>query len=729
MPSRDPSDVQERINQLIEENREKQKELKEKNAEIREVTREIDRIHSSTSWKITRPVRKIGPAIRSYMRLIRNLRNGFYAIARTNGSYLFIYRAIGFIVRRTIPRYSPRFTSRETHEILKIKKAYTLDIRAVTVIIPSYNDYELLAKCLSSINRTVDSSRVDIVIVDDASSDQAHIDFLESIDQKNVRVIFKQENGGFAKTVNVGLKSAESGDVVILNSDTTAKKLWLESLQYAAYLDEKTGIVGPKLLYPDGSIQHAGLHRNLGAPEWFDHYYRFKPSWYAPANVPNYVIGVTGACMYIKREVIQKTGYLDERYPMEFEDLDYCLRAWDEGFRSYYYPMAVLTHHESGTRDTKKGTREKESQRYFWEKWGDWFDGRNVLNEEGKTRIIYVLQSTAVGGGHRIVFEHLNWLQKLGFDVELYALEGQPGWFPLNVEVKKFENYQQLVSALEKEEAIKVATWWETMEPVWLASIKKGIPVFFVQDIESSYYKDDQYMQQFVLSKYRYEFKYFTTSGVNERALMDMGVKPEVIPCGIDLEIFKPTKDDREKNVLLSVGRGHYLKNLAMTMDAWKGITSNQPALWMYGIEPHLAEGLENVEYFDRPSDAEVNILYNRATVFIQSSIHEGFCLPILEAMAAGAPVICTDAHGNADFCEDEKNCLMVEQGDVDGLRAAVVRLFSDEHLQERLRQEGYKTASEYSWPVVMMQVKEFYQGISGISPEVHESVLLEAQD
>ena len=65
--------------------------------------------------------------------------------------------------------------------------------------------------------------------------------------------------------------------------------------------------------------------------------------------------------------------------------------------------------------------------------------------------------------------------------------------------------------------------------------------------------------------------------------------------------------------------------------------------------------------YFERPSDERVNELFNEATVFVQTSIHEGFCLPLLEAMAAGTPVVSTDAHGNRDFCRHEENCLIAD--------------------------------------------------------------------
>ena len=149
-------------------------------------------------------------------------------------------------------------------------------------------------------------------------------------------------------------------------------------LQYATSRGDDIGIVGARLLYPDGRIQFAGTVRNRGAPEWFDHRYRFKPGGWGPARLPGPVLAVTGACMYLTRAMLDRVGPLDERYPMAYEDVDWCLRAWQAGFRVMYYPAAVLDHHESVTRGTELGERELASQRLFWERWGDFFDARNV---------------------------------------------------------------------------------------------------------------------------------------------------------------------------------------------------------------------------------------------------------------------------------------------------------------------------------------------------------------
>ena len=139
-----------------------------------------------------------------------------------------------------------------------------------------------------------------------------------------------------------------------------------------------------------------------------------------------------------------------------------------------------------------------------------------------------------------------------------------------------------------------------------------------------------------------------------------------------------------------------------------------RPQFWLFGIEPTIVEDFEqgsaeSVTYHVRPSDAEVNELLNTCTLFLQTSEHEGFCLPILEAMSAGAPVVCTNAHGNVDFCVDGENCLM-PPSDRRSVREAVERVLTDADLRERLREGGRKTAAEYAWPRKLDELDAFYR-------------------
>jgi GT2 family glycosyltransferase len=624
-------------------------------------------------------------------------------------------RVLTYPLRFTPLRARLRLGSRIENAQAKARRWYRANGRPVTVVIPTYGDPRYVADCVASVRRTTKRERVRIVVADDASAPE-HVAALRAIDGID-ELVLGDENAGFAANANRGLRVADpSHDIVLLNADTVALRSWLECLQRDAYDEDGVGIVGAKLVYPDGRIQHAGVHRNRDAPVWFDHRFRFKPADHGPANVSADVLAVTGACMYVRREVIARVGLLDERYPMAYEDVDWCLRAWAAGYRVVYSPAATLRHLESVTRGTQLGARERASQNAFWERWGDFFDRREVRTAGGRLRVIYVTEDTGVGGGHRDIFEHVNRLRARGHDARVFSLGGQPDWFDLRAPVTTFEDYDALARALALEDAIKIATWWNTAAPVWQASIARGIPVFFVQDVETSYYPTHELMRDRVMASYQHEFAYMTISGCNRDRLRDFGVEAVLIPPGIDLETFRPLGAQRREDMLLALGRSNPLKNLPLTVSAWKALAKPRPELWLFGIERELGDRY-GARYVTAPSDEGVNELFNAATVFVQTSTHEGFCLPPLEAMATGAAVVCTDAHGNRDFCVDGENCLMPEATTA-AVSAAIARLLADPELRARLGEAGRRTAQDYAWERRIDELEAFLVGLASAASE-----------
>ncbi|MEA2220485.1 MAG: hypothetical protein QOJ35_3111 [Solirubrobacteraceae bacterium] len=626
------------------------------------------------------------------------------------------WRIATFPIRFTPLRHRLRLGSLAETEQRRAASWYRDEGRPVSVVIPTYGDPRHVAEAVRSIRRTTQRGLVRIVVADDASpaADVAALQAIEGIDT----LILGERNAGFAANANRGLLAADRRhDVVLLNADVVARDRWLDCLQYAAYAADDIGIVGAKLLYPDGRIQHGGVHRNLGAPLWFDHRFRFKPADHGPANITMPVLAVTGACMYVKRAVLDELGPLDERYPMAYEDVDWCLRAWQAGYRVLYFPPATLDHLESVTRGKEVGERELASQAAFWARWGDFFDGRGarVRTPDGHLRVVYVTEDTGVGGGHRDIFEHMNRLAERGHDVSLFTLGDEPDWFELHAPVHTFEDYDELTAALSTLDAIKVATWWNTGSPVWAASVQRGIPVFFVQDIETSYYPDDERTRHAVLAGYRQEFRYMTISGWNADRLRELGLQSTLVPPGIDLDTFRPLDGaERRDDMLLALGRTNPLKNLPLTIAAWRAVGAGVE-LCLFGIEPRLGPE-HGARYVERPSDAEVNALFNAATVFVQTSTHEGFCLPPLEAMATGGAVVCTDSHGNRDFCVDGENCLMPEPT-VAAVSAAIARLLGDPQLRERLGEAGRVTAQDYAWERRIDELEAFLDDVAAARP------------
>jgi len=630
---------------------------------------------------------------------------------RYHGPRSVAWRIITFPLRFTPWRNRlgvPRLLDPTTFEA---RRWYRANGDPVALVIPSYRDADHVRVLVHSIRRTTTPDRVRIIVADDCSGAE-HLAALRAIE--GIEIVEGERNAGFAANVNRGLRAAgDELDVVVLNSDVVVRDDWLAVLQYASHEADYVGIVGAKLLYPDGRIQFAGTVRNLGALQWFDHRYRFRPANFGPASVPQPALAVTGACMYLRRSLIEQIGEFDERYPMAYEDVDYCLRSWQAGRRVNYAPAAVLEHRESVTRGAEVGERERESQRFFWSRWGEFLDARPVRTAEGRLRVVYVTEDTGVGGGHRDIFEHLNRLAARGHDVALYSLAGRPDWFDLRVPVRSFEDYGELVEALAPLEAIKVATWWNTAAPVWLASTVRGIPVYFVQDIETSYYPDDEYVRDSVIASYRHEFRYMTISSWNRDRLRELGLDAELIPPGLDLENFRPLPATaRRRDVVLAIGRSNPLKNFPLTLDAWRGLGEPRPQLRLFGVEPGLVEGQPGIVYERAPSDERVNELMCEAAIFVQTSTHEGFCLPALEAMATGAAVVCTDAHGNRDFCVDGENCLMPASR-IEDVRAAMRRLLADPALCERLGRAGIETAADYDWERRIDALERFLQDVA----------------
>jgi len=659
-------------------------------------------------------------------RALSNLRRRIYLTYRYYGLRTVLFRAITFPLRFTpLERRLRLRTHARDQELRRAVEWYRDHGRPVDIIIPSYRDAEHVRTLVRSISKTVRRGMARVIVTDDCSGPE-HVAGLRRIRGIDL-LLTAEQNGGFSVNTNRGLRASDGErDIVVLNSDVEALPSWLECLQYAAHRHEDVGIVGAQLQYPDGRIQFGGTLRNRDAPEWFDHRYRFKPSAWGPAEQTSPALAVTGACMYVRRQVIERIGLFDERYAMAYEDVDWCLRAWQAGFRVLYFPAAQLVHHESVTRGTEVGERERASQRLFWERWSDFFDARSVTAgtcegaddggpsaaaRDRRLRIVYVTEDTGVGGGHRDIFEHLNRLSERGHDVSLYTLGNPPEWFSLCVPVHSFADYNELSSALAEVDAIKVATWWMTAVPVWRASIPRGIPVYFVQDIETSYYPDHERARHAVLDSYRPEFRYMTISSWNRDRLRELDLEAELIPPGIDLQNFRPRPDvARREDMVLALGRSNPLKNLPLTLAAWTALKEPRPELCLFGIEPQLADA-EGVRYVDSPDDEQVNELFCQATVFIQTSTHEGFALPPLEAMAAGAAVLCTDAHGNRDFCLDGVNCLMPESSPP-AVRAALERLLADPALRARLGRAGLQTAQEYAWEQRIDALEAFFQRV-----------------
>lgn len=200
---------------------------------------------------------------------------------------------------------------------------------SVSIVIPLFNRYDLTTACL----RSLEYLDAEIVTVDNASTDATR-----TLDV----TIRNNSNMGFAHACNQGARAATGDVLVFLNNDTEVTAGWLFPL-CEQLTDPTVGIVGAKLVYADGSIQHAGVGVDFNQPFGLEAWNR-KDNWTDNARD---VDAVTGACLAIRADTFAVLGGFDEGYTNGYEDVDLSLSCLGAGLRVVYEPASVVVHHES----------------------------------------------------------------------------------------------------------------------------------------------------------------------------------------------------------------------------------------------------------------------------------------------------------------------------------------------------------------------------------------------
>jgi len=230
----------------------------------------------------------------------------------------------------------------------------------VSIIIPVFNKLDFTTRCMEGLSVNSGSAvPYEIILVDNASSDDTPA-YLQSL-QGDITVITNKRNLGFARACNQGARLAQGRYLLFLNNDTVPHPGWLDALVRGSE-EDGADIVGAKLLYPNGRVQHAGVafdEQSIGY-----HIFNGFPADAPAVNRQRFMQCVTAACMLIKREVFQELDGFDEGYRNGFEDVDLCLRAGMSGKQILYSPESVLIHFEE-TSEGRKAHEQQNIRRYL----------------------------------------------------------------------------------------------------------------------------------------------------------------------------------------------------------------------------------------------------------------------------------------------------------------------------------------------------------------------------
>jgi len=218
----------------------------------------------------------------------------------------------------------------------------------ISVVVVNWNTSEMLARCLASLETSRGTVGLEVIVVDNGSTDGS----LELVRRAypTVQLIANPDNRGFSAANNQGIKGCSGRYIFLLNSDTEVEGDSLRALVDYGDAHTEAGIMGPRLLNSDGTLQPSGGRFPTLMSTMFDLAGAGRYGTRRDYSKPAVVDEVSGAAMLVRREVIEQVGSLDEAFVWGYEDLDLCLRAHRAGWQVHYVPAATVRHEWGASR-------------------------------------------------------------------------------------------------------------------------------------------------------------------------------------------------------------------------------------------------------------------------------------------------------------------------------------------------------------------------------------------
>ena len=265
----------------------------------------------------------------------------------------------------------------------------------VSVVIPTCDQSQMLESCVESLFGCT-YQEIEVVLVENGSKDPQTERVYAKLQQRHpgkVKVVRWESGFNYSALINYGAGFAQGEYLLLLNNDT--KVISPDCIEeMLGYLQRpEVGVVGSKLYFKDGLVQHAGML--VGPYDALVHVHQFFPSgragYQARAVRPGNFSAVTGACQMVKRSVFNEVGGYDEEFVVGFNDADFCLRVGEAGYSTVFTPYAELYHYEFVSRgreavDEKKQLRWKKEQALFMEKWPRYFEERDPFSNPNLKR-------------------------------------------------------------------------------------------------------------------------------------------------------------------------------------------------------------------------------------------------------------------------------------------------------------------------------------------------------
>ncbi len=246
----------------------------------------------------------------------------------------------------------------------------------VSIVIPNKDNASVLENCILSIRSRSTWKNLEIIVVENNSRQKQTMEFYRKLENSNeARIVRYAGEFHFSRVINEGVRNAGGEYIILMNNDVTVRTPdWIERL-LAHVSRPEVGAAGPKLLYPDGRVQSAGIVAGIMgfAGSMMVAEDGGAPGYMGRAVLTQDMSAVTAACMMVKRKAFLEAGGFPDEFAVALGDVDFCLSLGKQGYRIVFEPAAVMIHHESLTRgqeDTKEKKKRFASERArFQKKW------------------------------------------------------------------------------------------------------------------------------------------------------------------------------------------------------------------------------------------------------------------------------------------------------------------------------------------------------------------------
>ena len=533
--------------------------------------------------------------------------------------------------------------------------------RRVTIIILAWNRWQLTERCLSTLRRHTDLRKVEVIVVDNGSVDETSA---RLAGYPWVRMIRNPTNLGFVRGNNVAIAASDPGsDVILLKKDVEIiSDGWVDELARCAHAERDIGVVGCRMLLPDGRLLHAGTYvmsdscwgQQIGSNESDTNQYTGTRD----------VEGIVFACAYLKRETLAAIGPLSEEYHSYFEDTDYCLRAARAGLRTVLCGAVTVIHHEHGsTSDTPEVFTRLfgQSHQTFRRRWQADLEARytssvawqSIMNfPAGYATSCRQILRALDGEGVRASYSYV------------YGL-GSP--FPLPEPPSSGEYLLDVIAGREQPARPPISVVYGQGDVFWRnrGDYRIGYTMLEVDGFPAEWVRQANEMDEV-----------WVPSAFNREAFIRCGVKKpvHVMQLGVDPHHFHPgvkaIPNPRGDYVFVACfewGERRQPELLLKTFN--ETFSANEPVMLVCKVinRTHALNIRRRIELLRlKPWGGRIGFIFNKnvpyhelamlyrsGDCFLSVGRGEGWDMPLMEAMACGLPSIATDWGGHTEFVHD----------------------------------------------------------------------------